>query len=612
MPALAITQPSAAPDKPAQPGDWESQFWNGLGPWISILGVATALFLIRLLAPPNLLDQDQERPASYVLDAIKNGHWICQKDLWDDITSKPPMWTWISAATTLAVGRITVFSLYLPGALAAFGSACLIFAFGKRFFGNRAALIAAFMLMLAPSGLKEFGLARTDGVFAFTVSICAFCGYRAWTSGSGWVGFWLAAAAATLTKGPLGLLLGGGGLLAIYWERRSNRLGTENTAPDLKKVRAKVHATPLSKWTIYHHVIGILLFVILCGGWFYLSYQEFGRAVVDKMIGKELIGNAITSRKTNIPGLLFWQQPLYYLARAAPWSLLAYLGFWRVWKFPSSLKAERTFERFLFCWFFVGLVIFSLSPHQRGDLLWPIIPAGTLIAGRELVRLWTSRAHFSLSGVFAGVAIFIAGYGFYYFVPRGHTKIIQQTVAIGTMADAFEKQGGSEFPLTHADDPMGLQVYLNTLRAPVSLERAAEVLRGPEPAFVAVNDPKTILAMRGASDPEWFDLFHTPPAIKYGAAIIGNRPRLESTTAAFCIGPLSIKLHGIQLLNATDSSLAFRIPPEGGDVVVLNQGKVNRKVELSILRDAGTNRESKSLVPGEIWRLTFGGIKKKS
>jgi len=40
-------------------------------------------------APPNLLDQDQERPAAYVLDVIKNGNWLCQRDWTGDITSKP-------------------------------------------------------------------------------------------------------------------------------------------------------------------------------------------------------------------------------------------------------------------------------------------------------------------------------------------------------------------------------------------------------------------------------------------------------------------------------------------------------------------------------------------
>ena len=35
-------------------------------------------------------------------------------------------------------------------------------------------------------------------------------------------------------------------------------------------------------------------------------------------------------------------------------------------------------------------------------------------------------------------------------------------------------------------------MFLNTYRPPVSMQRAAELLRAPEPAFVCVNRPETL------------------------------------------------------------------------------------------------------------------------
>jgi 4-amino-4-deoxy-L-arabinose transferase-like glycosyltransferase len=131
----------------------------------AIAALAVLIFIIRLTAPPNLLDQDQERPSSYVLDAVKNGNWLCQRDLEGFITSKPPVWTWISAGATIAYGRINEFTLYLPGALGLFGIACLLFIYGRRYYGADVALIAAVASMLTSAGLKGFGLARTDAVF---------------------------------------------------------------------------------------------------------------------------------------------------------------------------------------------------------------------------------------------------------------------------------------------------------------------------------------------------------------------------------------------------------------------------------------------------------------
>ena len=212
--------------------------------------LSALLFVLRLSAPPNLLDQDQERPGTYVLDVVKNGNWLCQRDLNGQITSKPPLYTWLAASTALVRGRVDEFALYLPGALSAWGTAWLILAFGRIHFGIRAAFFAALASLLCPAGLKAFGLARTDGVFAFTVTATALLGFRAWTNGKGWTWFWLMAGLATLAKGPLGPVLAAGGFLAAFWERKSGEL-------------LKFNGNQLP---------GIALFLLITVGWFLLVY----------------------------------------------------------------------------------------------------------------------------------------------------------------------------------------------------------------------------------------------------------------------------------------------------------------------------------------------------
>src|SRR6266481_2516851 len=123
---------------------------------LSIL--AAVIFAMRLVAPPNLLDQDQERPATYVLDVVKNGNWLCQRDLNGEITSKPPLYTWLASLVALGRGRVDEFALYLPGALSAWGTAWLVLAFGRIYFGPRAAFFAALASLLCTAGLKQFGL----------------------------------------------------------------------------------------------------------------------------------------------------------------------------------------------------------------------------------------------------------------------------------------------------------------------------------------------------------------------------------------------------------------------------------------------------------------------
>ena len=574
-----------------------SSFWP---PAILLAVLGICLFLLRLLAPPDLLDQDQERPAAYVLDVVKNGHWICQRDLFGDITSKPPVWTWVSALATLAVGRIGVLSLYLPGALAGLGCAWLVLGIGRKYFGVRAAFIGAIGSMLTTAGLKEFGLARTDGVFTFTVALTAFLAFRAWTRGRGWIWFWLGSAAATLTKGPLGPILAAGGLLAVFWERRSEG----NQAEREQVLTSKTAAVPRNQ--LAELFLGFGVFLLITGGWFLLAYWQLGSAVSAKLLGRELTAHAVGGNGGHFPGSRFWQPPLYYLGRAAPWSLFAYCGLWRIWRKPSLDLQLRRFERFLFCWFLFGLILFSLAPHQRGDLLWPIMPAGALVAGRELDRLTQGIRSRILGPALALLVLLgLAGFAFYYFGPRARTAIVRRTGALRNLAAELEQQAGAEFPLTHVDDPMTLQVYLNTLRPQISFERAAELLRGPDAAFVAVDDLAKLQAARHAEDPPINMLlptsgFQEDPLTR----IISNRPTLNTNEhMAFCFGTLFVRIRGARLLEMTEREIRLACTSQKSELFVANESAQQRKVSVCFERHGQTIRRERILEPATRWTV---------
>jgi len=551
-------------------------------PLILVAAIAACIFAIRMMAPPNLLDQDQERPASYVLDVIKNGNWLCQRDWTGDITSKPPLYTWLCAIATQPFGRINLFALYLPGALAGFGIAWLLFHFGRVSFGARSALFGALMSMLTSAGFKEFGLARTDGVFAFMVTGAALLAFKAWMTGRGWTWFWLMTAAATLTKGPLGLVLPAGGLLACVWEKKSG---------DALPIRGA-------------YLRGALLFILITAGWLLASYWQYGTPVLKKLLLKEFVGQAAGTTVKHAPGTLIYQPPLYYLGRAAPWSLLAYWGLWRIWRRPSAEINARRLERFLFCWFAVGLALFSIAPHQRADHLWPIMPAGALIAGVELARLTQSfspRVVYHCSAVV--IITILLGFSCYYFGPGARVPIISQTVAIKKLAAAIEQKGGKEFPLTHVDDPIGLQVYLNTLRPRVSYERAARLLRGSRPAFVAINDLKK-LESAGHEDNKlsYTKLLSTGSGKTNVTYIIGNRSTFErANSMACCFGPIFIHTSDAWLLNLTEKEACFEITTEPGQILVTNESPEPRDMSVCFFSNGVHQPRRKKLAGNESW-----------
>jgi hypothetical protein len=394
------------------------------------------------------------------------------------------------------------------------------------------------------------------------------------------------AAVATLAKGPLGVVLAGAGFLAAFWERKSGE-------------RLPFRGNQL---------LGIGLFLLITIGWFMLAYYSAGKPFIDKIVGKELVGHTVSDAKYHIPGSLFYQPPFYYLSRGAPWSLLGIYGLWRVWRVPSSETSVRRFERFLFCWFLFGLILFSLASHQRGDLLWPIMPASALLAGRELDRFSRRATRVFDVAIAATVALMVGGFVYYYFGPHARSLIVRQTVSLNHVAAEINRYGGAQFPLplTHLDDPMGLQIYLNTWRPRVTSEHAAELLRGPDPVFIAVKDLKKLEAARKAEDPPTYTVAPSMDNTNYPVRIVSNRQVLESTNSlAFGFGDLTVRASAVRLAEATEREFLFDQGPNTSEITIVNESSEPRRVRLRVRGEGPPHREERLLAGHEIWKTKF-------
>jgi hypothetical protein len=316
----------------------------------------------------------------------------------------------------------------------------------------------------------------------------------------------------------------------------------------------------------------------------------------------------VSDTKFHIPGSLFYQPPLYYLSRGAPWSLFGIYGLWRVWRRPSTELSARRFERFLFCWFLFGLVLFSLASHQRGDLLWPIMPAAALLAGRELDRLSRLATRIFDVAIAATVLLMVGGFVYYYFGPHARSLVVRQTVLLNHVAVEINRYGDSQFrlPLTHFDDPMGLQIYLNTWTPRVTAEHAAELLRGPDPVFIAVKDLKKLEAGRKAEDPPTYTVVPSTDNAKYPVRIVSNRQVLETPNSfAFGFGDLTIRPSGMLLVDASEREFVFEKGREPSEITIVNEGSEPRPVRLRILGEGPRHREERLLAGHEIWKTKF-------
>ncbi len=550
-----------------------------------VLFVGLTLFGLRLASPSDLPDNDQERPASYVLDVVRNGHWIVQRDAVGEIASKPPLYTWLAALATLAAGGgISRGTLYLPCGLAVLGTALLIWGGARTRFGTWAATLGGLSFYLCQYGFKHVVLARSDAVFAFFVTAAALAGYRAWSVGRGWGWFWVLAAVATLTKGPLGLALAGGGLFAAGWEWRTGR-------------PAGVRGV---------HWAGPLLWLAVAGGWFALAYAAVGDELIHKQIGRELIGHVTGSEAG---GLKPFSQPfhagLYFLSRYLPWSVFACLGLWRVWRHPAASDGERRFERFLFCWFAVGLVLFSIAPQKRADLLLPLIPAGAMLAGRELAgRLARVPPRRQWRAAIAGsLAILSAMFGYAHWEGTRNASMAEAR-AMEAMAEWWRAHAPAKLPLTFAAPLMTLQFHLNQHQFSAGPAVAAALLQGDDACFVAVSD-LTDLRRHLPAGFVIHELGCEPAAGPPLVRVVSNRPSLVTPpTVAVGIGPLAVRLDELELVGARWNELILRPRELAASAAVENTAPQPVWVGYRLTTGQG---ECRQLAPGASWAFARQG-----
>ncbi len=542
-----------------------------------------ALFAVRMTGPSDIICKDQLKPAAYALDCIQNGKWIIQHDSVGGVASKPPLYTWAVAAVTLAQGRINRFAMYLPSALATLGIALMLLQAGRRYFGATEGLMGALVFLLSRVTVKQMGFGRPDALFVAMTVLAALLAFRAWRSGRGWVRFWLAASLATLAKGPLGALLAAGGLLASLWERRAG-----------KTIAVRAFLWP-----------GLLLFVLIGAGWLALAYWELGRAVLDKLINEQLVGHAMRSPEGKVPGQVFYKQSLYFLSYFAPWSLFACVGFLRVLRRPSPNDEGRCFERFLSCWFFVGLPIFSIATHQQADHLGTILPAAALLAGREvaflLARLRPATAAKITAAVSAlVVVVFVLVYHVFVDKVAASPVVLKKTRGLERLAGEIRNQVGDGFPMTFCDTDFGLQFHLNVLRPPVTRADAAALLRGEAAAFVAVRDVSRLREQLDSASPVFEVAAFISPDDR-SVTIMGNRPRMEwSDRLATQVGPILVQMEKSRGFWLSGGWFVMDLAP-GGSVAFTNRSDEPQEVRAQVR--AG-RRALRTLAPGETWRMT--------
>jgi 4-amino-4-deoxy-L-arabinose transferase-like glycosyltransferase len=320
-----------------------------------------------------LNEPDESRYGEVAREMLVGGDWLVPRLKGTPHLTKPPLTYWLTAGAQALFGFGPIGMRLLP-ALAAFGTALLIFDLGRRFGGPRRAWLAALVFLAT---FESFALGRiltTDMLLTFWCSLALWARLVASRARSDlapeaaggdfaersapWL-FWIALGLGFLTKGPVILLVVIGALLGARW-----------TAPSL----------PLGRQL--RLVPGLLIFVLLGLSWFvWIVSRDPGLA--DFFLGGEVVDRVARGRGRAQP---FWYFLLVLPVALLPFSALA-LAAWGRGLGPRGRHREAARDplaAFARGWILVPLVGFSLASSKLWTYLLPLVPAFALLTSGAL------------------------------------------------------------------------------------------------------------------------------------------------------------------------------------------------------------------------------------
>lgn len=370
---------------------------NNYNKAFTIVCVIAVMLTVPFLGLTDFYSKGEPREAVVAYTMVEHGNWILPINNGGDIPYKPPFFHWCIALFSLLQGHVSEFTSRLPSALAlvAMSVGGFVF-FAKRKNANMALL--ATLLSLTAFEVHRAGInCRVDMVNTAFMVGALFLMFRWWERGKHtmpWLAI-LCMSGATLTKGPVGMLLPCAVMGVFMLTQRE------------------------SLWsTVWRLGLTALLSLVLPLCWYYAAYlqggDEFLRLVKEENIDRLLGKMAYESHENP-----FWYNFLTLITGWLPYTLLFVFSLFVLpWKrfskngFMQSVRRAEPMQ--VFVWLAFGLILFfyCIPKSKRSVYLLPCYPFMAWLMAQYVVwlvanRLSVVKAYAWLMGVL-GVVLSVA------------------------------------------------------------------------------------------------------------------------------------------------------------------------------------------------------------
>lgn len=349
---------------------------NNYNKAFTIVCVIAVMLTVPFLGLTDFYSKGEPREAVVAYTMVEHGSWILPINNGGDIPYKPPFFHWCIALFSLLQGHVSEFTSRLPSALAlvAMSVGGFVF-FAKRKNANMALL--ATLLSLTAFEVHRAGInCRVDMVNTAFMVGALFLMFRWWERGKHsmpWLAI-LCMSGATLTKGPVGMLLPCAVMGVFMLTQRE------------------------SLWSaVWRLGLTALLSLVLPLCWYYAAYlqggDEFLRLVKEENIDRLLGKMAYESHENP-----FWYNFLTLITGWLPYTLLFVFSLfvlpWKRFSKSGFMQSVRRAEPMqVFVWLAFGLILFfyCIPKSKRSVYLLPCYPFMAWLMAQYVVWLVANR-----------------------------------------------------------------------------------------------------------------------------------------------------------------------------------------------------------------------------
>jgi 4-amino-4-deoxy-L-arabinose transferase-like glycosyltransferase len=373
---------------------------------IFLLVLCGLLFFLGL-GTLGLTDRDEGSNAEAAREMLQSGDWITPTLNGVPRFAKPAFLYWL-ISTSYRLFGVSEVTARLPSAIFGTGLVLMQYVFAKQFFGPVTALRAAVILLMNFEILGIGRLVLTDMVLTFFTTLSIFSFFLALAGEDRakrwyWV-FYIAMAAGTLTKGPLGILIP---LLAIL--------------PFLLLIRPWQQGRRVLDEC--HPIAGMVVFLAIAVPWYAAMFYLHGAGYMASARGDTV--TRFFSVIGGHGGTIFFYIPVLFLG-FFPWSGFLPAALMESLRGSRGVQLQnqvRSVQVLCSVWIISVFVFFSLSSTRLPHYIAPLFPAASLLVARWWDRLqsgetaknrWPVWLTLGLGGIL-GVAFIGIDWAYQYF-----------------------------------------------------------------------------------------------------------------------------------------------------------------------------------------------------